>query len=177
MGPRFEAFDPEPDSGRALYLLQADSADRVDLAQIVGCLGRPPVHFIALVALDARGVPDDVISDLGARLIRAGAVCVGTWGPDCERVHDLTDDAYDAATMPTEHDVVVTTWHDDESLADALWFALYTACPTQSFEETCRTVVAIVINSPLWAAEVRRAFSDPQQFSRRVLSHDDESAV
>jgi len=160
-----------------LFLLQADSADQVDLTQLVGCLGPAPAHFIAFVALDARGVPDDVISELGARLIRAGAVCVGTWGPDCERVHDLTDDAYDAATMPTEHDVVMTTWHDDESLADALWFALNTACPTQSFEETCRAVVAIVINSLPWAAEVRHAFADPQQFSQDVLSRDDESAV
>lgn len=120
VGHHFEAFEPEPDSRRGLYLRQADSADQVDLTQLVGRLGPSPVQFIAFVAFDARGVADDVISDIGARLVRAGAVCVGTWGPDCERVHGLTDDAYDTATMPTEHDVVMTTWHDDESLADAL---------------------------------------------------------
>jgi hypothetical protein len=53
----------------------------------------PGARFVLFLAWDARGVPDETIFTLAQRLVRAGLSYIVAWGPDCERVHDVFDDA------------------------------------------------------------------------------------
>ena len=54
--------------------------------------------------------------------------------------------------------VVMTTWHAQESLADALWFVLTAAIPDDAYAEECLAIVGVSISSRKWAAEIREAF-------------------
>ena len=57
------------------------------------------------------------------------------WGPDCERVHDIIDEEDIGPNPPPTMDrVVMTTWHDDKSLAEAIWFVLHNSWPDESYE-------------------------------------------
>jgi hypothetical protein len=62
----------------------------------------------------------------------------------------------------------MTTWHADDTLDQALWFALYTACPHDQLIETCGATVCIVVGRDDWAADVRAALSDPDALTARV---------
>jgi hypothetical protein len=52
-----------------------------------------------------------------------GAAWISVWGPDCERFHDIIDEEHVALRLddPERMDIV-TTWHTDESLDEALQF-------------------------------------------------------
>jgi hypothetical protein len=62
----------------------------------------------------------------------------------------------------------MTTWHADESLAEALWFALFAACPTDRYIETCASVLAIVAGPSEWADQIRQRFEDPRGLTADV---------
>ena len=63
-------------------------------------------------------------------LIRSGCLYVMAWGRECGSWHDFVDWArsedsnYDE--IP-EASFVMTTWHDDEPLAEVIWYAKYAA--------------------------------------------------
>jgi len=125
-------------------------------------------RFVCVIAWDARSATSEEIAEFAGRVLRAGAVFICAWGPDCERVHDIVDAKRDDSTPPSTVDrVVMTTWHDNESLAEALCFALG-AWPDEGYEEECRSTLGIAIGSPSWAAEIRRAFSEPREFIRQL---------
>jgi hypothetical protein len=54
--------------------------------------------------------------------LRDGVTLVAVWGPDCERTHDLIDGMVeDDGSDPSRF--LMTSWHDDETLAEARKFA------------------------------------------------------
>ncbi len=68
------------------------------------------------------------ISRVAEVLLGSGGVYFCTWGNGCERVHDIIEVDPD----PADDSVVMTTWHDDETLDEALWFfsSLYSSRST-----------------------------------------------
>ena len=121
-------------------------------------------EFIAFVAVDATGFGRDELERFARKLLRQHAAYFCVWGPDCERVHDVFDEVRDRdAPAP-----VTTTWHADDTLDQAVWFALYTACPHDQFIETCTATVFVVVGSNEWAEQVRRALADPEALTARV---------
>jgi hypothetical protein len=50
--------------------------------------------FTAVIAADARGISDEAILSLAAGMLAHHCGHVSTWGPDCERMHHLFDQAY-----------------------------------------------------------------------------------
>lgn len=125
--------------------------------------------FGTFIAWDARDVPVENVSALLDPLIDAGCVYFVCWGPDCERVHDIADesDPYE------DNAVIMTTWHSDETLDDALFFFLNDMFPDAAFETDFHSSVAIVIGSPSWASTVRAALTDPHAFTTRVSATGD----
>ena len=59
-----------------------------------------------------------------AEAVTDGCGYVCGWGPGCERVHDLFDEATLAASR-----LVTSTWHTDDAIHVALHFALVDAIP------------------------------------------------
>lgn len=71
-------------------------------------------------AFDATGL-DDVT--FARRLILAGCRSACAWRPGCERVHDTFDAANIDLDESLDEIFVMTTWHHDDSLGEALWYA------------------------------------------------------
>lgn len=149
-------------SGRELFVIEAASSAGVSSA--LSLLNR---YFACLIAWDSTAASDAEVAELARQLLTAGCVYVCCWGPGCERVHD----SFDAEEIGLRPDgpFAMSTWHRDESLADALWFVLFNAFPDGAYFDACRSTVGIAIGSPVWATEARTAFSDPRQFSARLL--------
>lgn len=150
---------------RDLFALELDAPEAFP-----GTLRLSSPRFACLVAWDARGVEATRIAQFARKLLDAGAVYVCTWGPDCERVHDIVDDEEIGPNPPPAVDrVVMTTWHANESLAEALWFVLHNSWPDEAYESGCASTLGVAIASAQWASEIRDAFSRPREFSAQVL--------
>lgn len=126
-----------------------------DLEEIPRTLESCSPHFILLLAVDAISIKNERISALARSLLLHGLAGVSVWGPDCSRVHDLFDEERDPDE--TDERVVVTTWHDNESIADAVCYFDLCAYPSADLEHDCRDWVAIAVGNELWEQEIRRA--------------------
>ncbi|NGM49440.1 hypothetical protein G5B46_07470 [Caulobacter sp. 602-2] len=63
-------------------------------------------------------------------LVDSGCLYAMTWGAGCEAWHDAIDDAFIAAHpagLPDDDQLIMTTWHDDESLDEVADFAAHAA--------------------------------------------------
>ena len=136
---REHAYDPILE--RHLFSVAIDSP-----SELSSKLGLPARHSACLLAWDARGVSVEAVYSLVAPLLRAGASYFICWGPDCEWVHDIIDEL---ATEPDNEfgipkdSCIMTTWHDSESLRDALWFFLVNSCPDEHYEASTHAALAI----------------------------------
>ena len=148
-------------------LFSIDIASTGDLPR----LNLPAGNFACLLAWDARGVSADTVSAFVEPLLRAGASYFVCWGPDCERVHDIIDEVVshpDADFGVPEQSCIMTTWHDSESLQEALWFFLVSSCPDEHYQDSTHVALAIAIGSPAWGAELTKALDDPREFGQRI---------
>ena len=120
------------------------------------------------------------ISRIAELLIRAGCAYVVAWGEGCERVHDIFDenlvelelglDPSHPESEPTPgpnpfaaYLHVMTTWHADEPLDEALDFMLHATLPAEEFEATCGSSVVIAIGQPRDVVRrIRSRLSDPE---------------
>jgi hypothetical protein len=108
--------------------------------------------------MDATRLQDDCIRAVARTLIDGGLASLSVWGPDCSRVHDQLDLERD----PDEADdrTVMTTWHDDEPLSQAVWYFDYCAFVDTQFEHDCTDWVAISVGNEDWEREIRRSLME-----------------
>jgi hypothetical protein len=66
----------------------------------------------------------------------------------------------------------MTTWHAEESLEEATWFALNVAFPDDRFFDSCNAVVSICIGNPDWKAALEKALTNPRALAARVVAED-----
>lgn len=155
-----ELVGVEPVNERALYVTEIP-----ELGEWPEAIDEPKPHFAAFVAADATGLSDEELREFAHRLLGQGAVYVSAWGPGCERVHDAVDGERDDSKP-----VVMTTWHADDTLDEALWFALFASFPDEAYVESCDALLAIVVRDPGWAAHVRGRIGNPDSLWRSGLA-------
>lgn len=113
-------------------------------------------HFVLFLAIDGRKVDADTIYSVSEKLLDQGMVYTCVWGPDCEGVHDSIDQPiFRRQPGKTDGSVVITTWHAEDPISEAVWFFLNCAWPADDYVHTCSDWVAVVIGNPAWEAEVR----------------------
>ena len=96
--------------------------------------------------------------------VAAGCAYVCCWGSGCERIHDAFDQA-------SGDEVVFSTWHDNESLAEALYFAEFLTYLDP--EEVGRAEVAVVVAvQPSWQAQTRALLEDQEELVRQFVGDD-----
>src|SRR5262245_57257730 len=127
-------------------LFVVDAETPVEASAQLGQIGS---SFVCLVAWDSRSASVSEISALAGALLDAGAVYVCAWGAGCERVHDIVDEERDARN-PDGPGVVMTTWHQNESLGDVLWFVLKAAIPDDTYLSGWRATVGVAVGSRDW---------------------------
>jgi len=132
-------------------------------------------HFACFIAWDSEPASAEEISSLVEPLINAGAAYFCTWGKGCQRVHDIVDEIdaypYDTVGATDEDSVIMTTWHENESLEDALYFFLTATSPAVYFEATFKSSLAISVGSQEWASAIRYIMADTEAFRKRIESN------
>jgi hypothetical protein len=120
-----------------------------------GELQLPSKRFRLFVAADTTRATTDQISDFAEAGLERGAVYFCAWGPGCERFHDIFDQVEIGTPRfapPTPNDVVMTTWHDHETLEEALEFYASCAVPSDGYAAESHYRLAICVGNPEWAA-------------------------
>jgi hypothetical protein len=56
--------------------------------------------------------------------------------------------------------VIMTTWHDDATLADALWFFVFNSYPDDRYFAACRAGIAISVGNLDWDNQIIQALTD-----------------
>ena len=116
-------------------------------------------HFCLLLAADGRDVHAEVISLLVTKALAAGCVYFCAWGPECEFVHDVFDETYLGDGSQPQQPTVMTTWHAERPLGEALDFISRDAIPAKPLQATCCDVVVAVLANPEWSALARRVLA------------------
>jgi hypothetical protein len=135
----------------------------------LGLGGSETIALILFVASRASVEDDDKIRRFAAEAVTSGCAYVCVWGEGCERVH--LD--FDLASIAPERSVM-STGHDGELLAEALYFALYDAWPDdEAFPDSGDAPVVLAVEEP-WLGEVRSLVADQEELVRFVLDLDDQ---
>jgi hypothetical protein len=85
----------------------------------------PSGPFLVIIVAEANvtGEWQDRTADW---LVECGCLYAVAWGVDCEKWHDSVDWAalrkFDFGDIPDDQ-FIMTTWHNDEPLTEAFWFA------------------------------------------------------
>jgi hypothetical protein len=66
-------------------------------------------------------------------MIQHGAVYFAFHGNRCEEAHDLADSVRDELLISSDDKIIMTTWHDNESLLDYLGFLKFNAVPSEGY--------------------------------------------
>lgn len=128
-------------------------------------------YFVCLLTLGSVVVDRDIIRGFAKKIIDLGARSVSVFGGDCERVHDIFDDEFhNLFGIKNDSPVLMTTWHANEPIEEAIWYVLCCSSVDGVFAEECNSILAISVDSSPHAEAVRVAFSDPSEFVRQILS-------
>lgn len=122
----------------------------------------PSKKFRLFVAADVRNIDVQALADFGAIALKNGMVYFCAWGPGCERFHDIVDEVIVTDDLgqrlfagPSPHDTVMTTWHDKETLEEAVDFFANATFPTEGFQPDSNYWVAICLQNNEWEAIIR----------------------
>jgi len=142
---------PEKPPAKELYLCPADT-----ITELPGKIKTASQNFGLFLALNAKNLRSEEIGQAAKKLVEGGLAYFCAWGPDCERVHDIFDQSSEKRNSElTGDDVIMTTWHSDETLIEALWFFIHSAFPTQCFVTSCTDWVIAPIGNHDWELEIR----------------------
>jgi len=152
---RSEVFPDKP--MRDIYLCPSLTIDVLATKLVPTSL-----NFGLLLAMDAQSVDRGQIEHLAEKMADKGLAYLCAWGPDCERVHDIFDEIEVQRDLEQENDnVIMTTWHSDESLEESLWFFVNSAFPDSAYERTCKDWVVAPIGNNEWEQMIRAALKVP----------------
>ena len=130
-------------------------SDSVPTFESIANVALPSAQTILFLAVDAHGIPSDVVGRIAERLLASGVVWVCVWGPDCERIHDIFDEVEVGDGLTDPDFTLMSTWHDNETLEEALRFFVDWARPVEAGLPSV-SHLAITVGNTDWDAVVRR---------------------
>ena len=163
-------FGKKPSTGLEVFALHAES-----LCEAAAKLSLSTQSFIALIACDSDQLPVEEIGQFAIALMEEGAIFACCWGKGCERFHDIIDETWVDCQLGGKYGAVakdstlMTTWHNDESLDEALWFLLFSAFQNDEDPKPC-SMVAITIGNESWASNVSLRLQNVPKFNDEMVS-------
>ncbi|HEX8289640.1 MAG TPA: hypothetical protein VF556_16775 [Pyrinomonadaceae bacterium] len=151
---------------RQIFFLPLES-----LESLPSELRLPTLHFVLFIACDVEHLSGDALYSFAERMIAFGTVYICAWGKGCSRF----DSAFDMVCVMREINEekefphIMTTWHDNQSLDEALWFALNLAYPDDEFAESCSTLVVSVAGEK-WNAHLQNRLANLQKLNDDVVN-------
>jgi hypothetical protein len=119
--------------------------------------------FTLLLAWDAPTEDQTQLRGIMQPLVDRGLVYFCAWGQGCQAVHDAVDmcdiERENHAAKPELF--IMTTWHDDEPLEDAVWFFKELALPDETHGVPSFDRFAVAVGNLEWADTITRALLKP----------------
>jgi hypothetical protein len=146
-------------SGRDLFFLGLDSVEETPKE-----IKLTSEHFACLIAWDSENASVEQISKLVETIILNGAGYICCWGKGCQRVHDIADeiDSYPYKLYGSpDGSVIMTTWHEDESLEEVMWFFLNVTNPDTYYEKSLNSNLVISIGNKTWDESILKLLQNP----------------
>jgi len=153
----------DPESGRSILLFEEADPRSWGVAS-----DRALSPFTVLLAIDADRYYNDVVAEMALRLLECGIGYLCAWGPGCKRVHWLFDEGYVGDGSRDWGRFLMTTDHGDESLAEAIWFAIDLAIH-EDVQHVADSAVIVGVDRPEWRAEILTLVGDLAELRRRVI--------
>jgi len=159
------------------YLFEVYSTDRLVIPDSFDS------RFFSLALLvDGSRYSNEELLAFAGETLRKGLCYLVAWGPDCERVHDLfdeevIDDDGEDRYLPagaSPDDVVITTWHAKETLAQSLFFFVYCAFPTDAFEPEWKHRIILSVGNEKWARKAVRYMKAVAASGRPINDFDEK---
>jgi len=134
-------------------------------------LGLPTSQFTLFLAWDADRQPVDRIESIAKACLGHGVVLICTWGPGCERVHDLFDRVEFERNPNLDPPFVTTFWHAHETLDEALSSFIFTFSSDSSEGElpTPRSCVVCSFGDE-FGVEIRSRMANLQGLYDRAMA-------
>ena len=132
--------------GRDIIYVFVNEIEKFDLTKIT-----ITAKYFTLFISNTLSLDIDIFFNKAKELLKAGLVYMCAWGNECEKIHDLFDDAnvileVDEEIKPLiEGNVVMTTWHENDTLQDAIEFFLMNTSPTEQFYDECKTSIVLQV--------------------------------
>ncbi len=128
-------------------------------------------YFLCLIGGDFTKVPTVDLVHLISELLARGACYFVCWGTGCESFHDLIDDFLIGDDRYSSEDtVIMTTWHPDDSVEEALFYLLCAAWPSQGYADQASAKLALLINEPATYDVVSAALMQPAEFIAKATA-------
>ena len=125
--------------GQDMYVLSVKEPSQIDNVAL------PSPHFGVLFLWDSQDTCSKNITNTVEKLIAAGGVYFSCWGQGCERLHDIIDEVGLGARGLDDDSILMTTWHEKDSLHEVLWYFLNVAFPDQAYEQSAHAKVVIIV--------------------------------
>lgn len=89
--------------------------------------------------------------------VQSDIVYFCAYGKYCELIHDLFDESFVAMKVFKGYEgrTVMTTWHNDETLADAFWFCFMADLYEEGIDSESMPIVVIDLDGVDRVAELR----------------------
>jgi hypothetical protein len=128
-----------------------------DISQLMKALPLQRKYFTLMLAWDVSIDEEKSLEQLLGPLVNRGLTYLCAWGHRCGQVHDAADLCVvrrEIAIGEADY-LLMTTWHDNETLAEVLWFFETLAIPSEThiFNDFQRFVVTV--GNPAWTVGAR----------------------
>ncbi len=132
-------------------------------------------HSILFIACDFSKYSIDELSGFADSILDRAVAFVCTWGKGCEKTHDIIDEiaVYREVVENKSPSHPMTTWHSDETIDEALWFALFSAFPDDSHEQEDQSTLIVVVENEQWNRQVLSRLSNIDAFNREILEEEE----
>jgi hypothetical protein len=127
------------------------------IEQLSDCLPHRSKYFTLLLAWDAPETEHEKLMEMFQPLVDRGLAYFCAWGSRCSEVHDAIDLCAvnkEQANGPADYQLM-TTWHDDEPLDEALWFFNMCAIPAGDYVISDFERFAVAVGDVGWEREMR----------------------
>jgi hypothetical protein len=123
--------------------------------------------FVLFTAADASRTDDRQIEEFARASVAAGCRYVCSWGPDCQRVHDAFDRVLAKPDQALPRSSFMTTWHEDDTLADAIVYAIFDSHfdPEDGGPYFGGSAVIFAVEQP-YRSDVCALLDDPEKLDR-----------
>lgn len=130
----------------------------------------PEPYFICTLFLHQSNWSEEELKKSIRRLIKGGCVYFLFHGNRCAEAHDCADQTYNETTPNIgDENVIITTWHENESERDVIFAALCNAWPAKDYEEKFSSYVFISLGTPGQNKRVRGLLSNPDATVRQAI--------